>query len=140
MSKTELPTQDMLFMVVCLWLKLESSSLYFWEDMSIKTLILLVSPVIFKCFVAAALWGPVVLRCDEMLSLAGFKGGTDRGSETRWSRAVPGHTQQAHTREFYKLCQPRGLLYTALCGRLGRIFLLKKKEVVPNETQIPATH
>lgn len=57
-SKTELPTQDVLFMVVCLWLKLESSSLYFREDMSIKTLILLVSPVIFKCFVAAALLGP----------------------------------------------------------------------------------
>lgn len=30
-----------------------------------------------------------------------------------WSRAVPGHTQQAHTREFYMLCQPRDLLYTS---------------------------
>ena len=30
----------------------------------------LVARVIFKCFVAAGL-GPVALRCDEMLSLAG---------------------------------------------------------------------
>lgn len=54
-----------------------------------------------------------MLHCDEMLSLAGVSGGTDHGSETSWSRAVPGHTQQAHTREFYMLCQPRDLLYTS---------------------------
>ena len=106
-------TQDTVFVVMCLWRKLESIKLYFWRDMSIKILsVFLVALVILKGLVAAAL-GPVTLRCDEMLSLAGVEGGTDRSSETSWSRAAPGHTQQAHTGEFYMLCQPRGSLYTS---------------------------
>lgn len=63
-----------------------------------------------------------------------------------WSRAVPGHTQQAHTREFYMLCQPRDLLYTSCMAvwedgsHFSAYVRTKKKKVIPSETQIPATH
>lgn len=63
---------------------------------------LLLAAVIYKSFMAAG-DGPVALCCSEMLSLAGVSGGTDCGSGTSWSRAAPGHTQQAHTGEVYML-------------------------------------
>lgn len=63
---------------------------------------LLLAAVIYKSSMAAG-DGPVALCCREMLSLAGVSGGTDCGSGTSWSRAAPGHTQQAHTEEVYML-------------------------------------
>lgn len=112
------------FMAACLW-----QNLYFWEDMSIKSLKL------SSYFGSSAALGhrPAALRFYEMLCLAGGSGGTDRSSETSWSRAAAGHTQQAHTREVYMLRQPRGSLYTSCVGGRAAFFCLctKNKYLLP---------
>lgn len=102
----------------------------------------LVALVIFKCFVAAALWGQ--LRSAAMKCCLWPVIKVELIAVQSWLRAMPGHTQQAHTREFYMQCQPRGLIYTS-CRAVwedGSHFSAsrKKKKPVPNETQIPATH
>lgn len=125
-------------MVLGLWLTLESSKLYFCEDMSIKMVKnVLGAQVILKCQLRSA-----AMRCclwlvfQVELIVVQRRAGQGQRQATH-NKHIPGRFTCYASQE---ACFTQA---ARLCGRMGCIFLLcayTTKKVVLSKTQIPATH